>query len=248
MSDITALAETAALVGDPGRANMLMALMDGRALTATELARAAGIAPQTASLHLARMTRAGLLAVLPQGRHRYHRLASAEVARMLESVMVVAAGPGRLRPVCGPRDRGLRLARSCYDHLAGRLAVAMADGMVARGQLDWSADGGALTPAGQRFLCDLGIDTAGAGSRPFCRACLDWSERRPHIGGVLGRALLRGCVSHGWLRRGEASQGEASRAVTVTAQGWRALGQAFALDIGALQTAVLDPPGRRSGE
>src|SRR4051812_5815180 len=136
MANIASLAQTASLVGDPARANMLIALMDGRALTASELARAAGVTPQTASGHLARLTGAGLLALERQGRHHYHRLASTEVARMLEGIMAVAettAGAGRRPVVVGPRDAALRAARTCYDHLAGRLGVALADALTGRG-------------------------------------------------------------------------------------------------------------------
>ncbi len=237
MFSISAFAETAALVGDPARANMLAALMDGRALTATELARAAGIAPQTASGHLARLTEAGLLAMEQQGRHRYHRLASADVAHMLESIMSVAAdrgGPNGARRapiVVGPRDKALRRARTCYDHLAGQLAVAMADRMVERGQVDLSPDGGALTDAGAEFLRGLGVDleavaarAARRGGRVFCCPCLDWSERRSHIAGAVGAALCQCCFTQGWLRRIEGT-----RAVAVTPAGQLALGKAFDL-------------------
>ena len=172
MLTISTLAETAALVGDPARANMLTALMDGRALTAAELARAAGVAPQTASGHLAQLTEAGLLAMERQGRHRYHRLASPRVAEMLESIMAVAADLGdagggrRTRPaVVGPRDQALRRARTCYNHLAGQIAVAMADRMVERGQVDLSPDGGALTDDGAVFLRGLGVDLDAATAR-----------------------------------------------------------------------------------
>ncbi|CAH2602302.1 Uncharacterized HTH-type transcriptional regulator YdfF [Rhodovastum atsumiense] len=234
MLSISAFAGIAALVGDPARANMLAALMDGRALTATELAGAAGITPQTASGHLAQLTEAGLLAVQRQGRHRYHRLASPGVATMLESIMAVAAasdGAGAVRrrpsPVVGPRDRALRRVRTCYDHLAGQLAVAMADRMVERGQLELSADGGAVTEAGAAFLRGLGVDLAPAprrgGGRMFCRPCLDWSERRPHIAGTLGAALCGACFAQGWLRRIDGT-----RAVAVTPVGEMALRQAFA--------------------
>ncbi|TGD96050.1 ArsR/SmtB family transcription factor [Methylobacterium nonmethylotrophicum] len=231
MVTTAALARTAALVGDPARAGMLAVLMDGRALTAAELARAAGVTPQTASGHLAQLAEAGLLAVARQGRHRYHRLASPAVARMLEGVMAVAAGPAPQAisrspgsRIPGPRDAALREARTCYDHLAGRLAVAMADALVARGAVELGADGGALTPAGEVFLRGLGVDLAAAasGRRVFCRPCLDWSERRPHIAGALGAALLATCLDRGWLRRSEGS-----RAVAVTPGGRLALRQAF---------------------
>ena len=128
-------AEVAALTGDPARAGMLQALMDGRALTASELARVAGIAPQTASGHLTRMTAAGLLSVQQQGRHRYHRLATPAVARMMESIMQVASTPmpAPKKLTTGPRDVALREARTCYDHLAGKLGVALADALVRKG-------------------------------------------------------------------------------------------------------------------
>ncbi|SFU43172.1 DNA-binding transcriptional regulator, ArsR family [Methylobacterium sp. 174MFSha1.1] len=229
MVTISALARTAALVGDPARAGMLAVLMDGRALTASELARAAGVTPQTASGHLAQLAEAGLLTVARQGRHRYHRLASPAVARMLEGVMAVAAGatPAPARPSArspGPRDAALREARTCYDHLAGRLAVAMADSLVARGAVELGEDGGALTPSGGEFLRGLGVDLAASssGRRVFCRPCLDWSERRTHIAGALGAALLATCLDRDWLRRSEGS-----RAVAVTPAGRLALGRAF---------------------
>lgn len=236
MLSIAGMAEVAALVGDPARANMLAALMDGRALAAGELARAAGVTPQTASTHLARLTAAGLLALERQGRHRYHRLASPMVAQMLEGMMGVASAaraeghPRRAKLIAaGPRDRALRLVRTCYDHLAGQLAVALADRMVERGHIEFSADGGAVTPAGAIFLHDLGIDldVPGAQARPrrkrmFCRPCLDWSERRPHIAGAVGAAFCSACLAHGWLRRTEGS-----RALTVTPAGRIALIKAF---------------------
>ena len=238
MLSTSAFAATAALIGDPARANMLASLMDGRALTATELAVAAGITPQTASGHLAQLTAAGLLAMAKQGRHRYHRLASPAVAQMLESIMSVAAerdagrgGGPRKAIVVGPRDAALRHARTCYDHLAGRLAVAIADRLVERAHIELSADGGVLTEAGAIFLRTLGVDldTAPAGGkrvggRLFCRPCLDWSERRPHIAGVLGAALCRACFAQGWLRRIDGA-----RAVTVTTAGQGALKRAFDL-------------------
>ncbi len=239
MLSTSMFAETAALVGDPARANMLGALMDGRALTAKELAQAAGITPQTASGHLAQLTRAGLLAMERQGRHRYHRLATPGVAQMLESIMSVAADLGgegearRRRPaVTGPRDKALREARTCYDHLAGRIAVAMAERMAEQGQIDLSPDGAALTEDGVAFMQGLGVDLEAARARSarrgsgrvFCRPCLDWSERRPHIAGAVGSVLCETCFAKGWLRR---MQG--TRAVAVTPAGRMALGRAFAL-------------------
>lgn len=234
MLTTSGFAETAALMGDPARANMLAALMDGRALTASELARAAGVTAQTASGHLARLTTAGLLAVERQGRHRYHRLASAAVAQMLEAVMSVAADirpverPARIRT--GPRDLAMRRARTCFDHMAGRIAVAMADAMVERGEIELSAEGAALTEAGTRVLGEFGLDLsdercapgARRSTRVFCRPCLDWSERRLHIGGVVGAALCARCIELGWVRRAEGS-----RALIVTRLGERGFPERF---------------------
>jgi DNA-binding transcriptional ArsR family regulator len=224
-------AEVASLAGDPARAGMLHALMDGRALTASELAVVAGVTPQTASSHLARMTTAGLLAVQKQGRHRYHRLASPAVARMMESIMQVAADlkPARPRLVVGPRDAALRAARTCYDHLAGHLGVALADAMVRRGQVELTADAGLLTEEGARLLARVGIDveslaarTGRSSRRILCRPCLDWSERRPHLAGALGAALCSHSLASGWIRRVKST-----RAVAVTPKGQRAFRDHF---------------------
>jgi DNA-binding transcriptional ArsR family regulator len=174
------IAEIAALAGDPARANILTALLDGRAMTATELAYAARVTPQTTSAHLGKLVEAGMITATPSGRHRYFRLASPKVAQMLESIVAVA---GDNRPRCRPLSRqaaALRAARVCYDHLAGQLGVRIADAMVTRGYLVLEDDGGRITDAGTRFLWELGIDTriAGKGRRHLCRACLDWTERR----------------------------------------------------------------------
>ena len=158
MASNAKFAEVAALAGDPARAAMLHALMDGRALTATELAHVAGITPQTASGHLARLAAAGLVAVEKQGRHRYHRLASRAVAQMMESIMQVASGLGTMRPAPGPRDAALRAARTCYDHLAGRLGVALADGLAEGGHVELASDGGIVTDTGVALLHRVGID------------------------------------------------------------------------------------------
>ncbi|MCC5618890.1 ArsR family transcriptional regulator [Nostoc sp. CHAB 5836] len=225
MLTTNALAETASLLGEPARAAMLTALMDGRALTATELAATAGVTAQTASGHLARLLQAGLLAMERQGRHRYHRLASPAVARMIEEIMLVAgAAPGaRRRPRIGPADSALRAARTCYDHLAGQLGVGIADALVARGQLELGADGGVVTPEGERFLEGFGIvaqATKLRRGRAFCRPCLDWSERRPHLAGALGAALCARCFELGWVKR---VAGTRALAITTAGQqGFRA--------------------------
>ena len=225
MQRISAFAETAALMGDPARANMLFALMDGRALTAGELARFAGVTPQTASGHLARLAEAVMIVPTPQGRHRYFRLASPAVAQMVESVMGVAEELSRRPlPVTGPRDAGLRRARTCYDHLAGQLAVAIAGRMAERGQLMLGHDGAALTGAGVTLLTDLGI--AGDALDAPCRACLDWSERRPHLAGAPATALYRHFVAQSWVR-----PREGSRALEVTRAGEAALSRWFGISL-----------------
>jgi DNA-binding transcriptional ArsR family regulator len=236
MPTTSAVAEIGALVGDPARAAMLAALMDGRAFTAGELAEIAGVAPPTASGHLARLTEAGLLAMQRQGRHRYHRLASPTVAQMLESVMAVAAERDeagaeakRARRVPGPRDESLRRLRACYDHLAGRIAVAIADRLVERGAIELSADGGAVTPEGAAFFGDLGVDLDAAAraarrGRIFCRPCLDWSERRLHLAGAVGAALCQTCLAKGWMR-----PLAGGRALTLTPAGQAALLRALDL-------------------
>lgn len=225
------LAEVAALVGDPARANILSALMDGRALTAGELAWRAGVSAQTTSGHLARLVGARLLAVERQGRHRYHRLATPEVARAVEALMAVAtAGPARHRPT-GPRDEALRDARTCYDHLAGRLGTALADRLRERGHVVVADEGdgaAAVSDEGLAFLSGgaLGIDLGPAGGRPMCRTCLDWSERRPHLAGRLGAALCRRLLELGWIERARDS-----RAVAVTPAGRRGSAETFAITL-----------------
>jgi DNA-binding transcriptional ArsR family regulator len=237
MSSNASFARVAALAGDPARAGMLHALMDGRALTASELAGVAGITAQTASSHLARMTDAGLLTVEKQGRHRYHRLASPDVARMMETIMQVASTlePPR-RVSVGPRDVALRAARTCYDHLAGRLGVALADAMVARGYAELASDGGIITDAGVGFLGDIGINTDVLIARPgkratrvLCWPCLDWSERRPHLAGAVGAALCAHSLEKKWVRRLSET-----RAVEITPKGWRVFREQFGAELGML--------------
>ncbi len=234
MSSIASLAGTGALVGEPARTAMLVALMDGRALTAGELARASGIAPATASGHLARLVDGGLLAVAVQGRHRYFRLASPAVARMIESMMGVAGvldAAGRIRPVrSGPAEQSMRRARQCYDHLAGEVAVQIADFLVHSSHLEWSAEGASMTSEGIEFLERLGLDLGGGlvglaserRQRAFCRPCMDWSERRPHIAGAVGRSLYQFFLDRRWMRRDACG-----RTITVTPVGADALRRHF---------------------
>lgn len=211
-------AEIAALAGDPARAAMLHALMDGRALTAGELATVASVTPQTASGHLAWLTESGLLAVEKQGRHRYFRLAGPLVAQMVEGLMQVASALSPPRRVAtGPRDAALRTARTCYDHIAGRLGVALADGLVQGGHVELGDDGGLVTDSGLTFLSGVGIALdapRGSRQRALCRPCLDWSERRPHLAGSLGAALCRLSLESGWVRRSAGS-----RALGITRKG-----------------------------
>jgi len=224
MSDSLQLAKTAALLGDPARANIMAALMDGRALTAKELAFAAHVSPQTTSGHLGKLTEAGLLTPEKQGRHRYFRLSSPLVGQMLESILAVA-GQTASKPTTWRGGEALRNARTCYDHLAGRLGVALADSLVSRGHLALSADGGEVTDSGHHFLCTFGAEPV-PGKRVFCRPCLDWSERRPHIAGRLGAALATRCFTLGWVARQRDT-----RAVTITPAGRLGFSQAFGVKV-----------------
>jgi DNA-binding transcriptional ArsR family regulator len=211
------MVEVAALVGDTARATMLAALMSGETLTGSELAFLARISRSTASEHLAKLVAARLLAVSRKRRFSYYRIASPLVAQMLETMKAVAAieVPPRHQPRSAPEER-LRFARTCYDHLAGRLGVALADGLVAKGCVILGDDGGEVTDAGRRFFCDFGVDlSAKAGSRRiFCRPCLDWSERRYHVAGLVGAEMCRRCLELGWLARERDS-----RAVRITPVG-----------------------------
>ena len=231
MTNTALAAEIAALAGDPGRVGMLHALMDGRALTATELAKAAAVTPQTASGHLACMTTAGLIAVQKQGRHRYHRLASPSVARVLESIMHLAAElePKRKTVAVGPKDAAMRQARTCYDHFAGRLGVALADALIAAGRVELTAEAGIVTDDGLAFLRQVGIDVDALqarrtkrSGRVLCRPCLDWSERRMHLAGAVGAAICTRSLDAGWTRRMPGS-----RAVGVTPKGQHVFREEF---------------------
>lgn len=191
-----AAARLAAAIGDPGRARMLYTLLDGRARTSTELAGVARISPSTASIHLARLREDGLLTVAPQGKHRFYALAGPDVAAVLESLSVLATGSHRrFVPTTPPH---LRAARSCYDHLAGASGVALHDRIRSLG---WLTPAYTLTDKGTRGFAELGVDVAEARSarRRFAYACLDWSERRSHLGGALAAALLSLAVRKKWL-------------------------------------------------
>jgi DNA-binding transcriptional ArsR family regulator len=214
------MAGVAALLGDPTRALMLDALMDGRARPAGELARTAGIAPSTASEHLARLVAGRLLSVEPSGRERLYRLASADVADVLEALSRLgSAAPVRSLRSADRRD-ALHAARTCYDHLAGRLGVGVTDALVARDVLRPRDGSFELSEAGAVFLTEIGVDVDGARARKrvFARSCLDWSERRPHLAGALGAALADAALGQGWVRRRPND-----RALDVTPAGAKAL-------------------------
>ena len=229
------VARLAALFAEPARSRMVLALMGGIALTATELALEAGVAPSTASSHLGKLTREGVVAVERQGRHRYFRLANTEVAALVETLAATAhagaAGPRR-RP--GPADPALRLARVCYDHLAGERGVWLLDGLREAGLLA-GPDGCAVTLEGEAFFAGLGVDLAALarGRRALVRTCLDWSERRHHLGGALGAAVLARLFALGWARRDLDS-----RTIRFSAQGERRLAGLFA---GSAPIAALGP-------
>jgi len=228
MITVNALSEIGALMGDPARAAMLSLLMDGRAHTASDLALAAGVTAQTASGHLSRMVDGNLLAARAQGRNRFYRLASSDVAHAIESLMALAgtrASPAS-KSAAWRRDPDLRFCRTCYDHLAGQVGIAVTDSLTQHGHLepkgprDWR-----LTQSGELFCERLGVDLPGArqaSSRHFARQCLDWSERRPHISGALGAAIADTFFKRGWAERLRRS-----RTVRLTDSGRRALGSHF---------------------
>jgi DNA-binding transcriptional ArsR family regulator len=198
------IAMVASLVGDPARANMLTALMSGKALTASELAQEAGITPQTASSHLAKLEVGGLIEPEKQGRHRYYRLTDPDVAGVLEGLAGLAARAGHMRVRTGPKDPELRRARICYDHLAGDLGVQMLDSLKAQKLVRQRKQDIELTVEGARFLernLQISADMLSHPRRPVCKACLDWSERRHHLAGTLGAALMTRFTELKWVAR-----------------------------------------------
>jgi DNA-binding transcriptional ArsR family regulator len=218
------IAAIAALLGDPARANMLTALLAGQALTAGELAREAGVTPQTASSHLSKLEAGGMLTQRKQGRHRYYALSGDDVAGVLEALMGLAARTGHTRVRTGPKEPALRRARVCYDHLAGDLAVAMLESLVVRGLVTEAEDSLTLTESGHTFMEALGINLPGltTSRRPLCKGCLDWSVRRTHLAGALGAALLDRFYSLGW-----AAREPGSRLVNFSPRGLDAFSQIF---------------------
>ena len=236
------LVEVAALVGDTARATILNALMGGQSLTATELAYCANVSRSTASDHLSKLVAARLLTVTRYGRFSYYRIASPLVATMLESIKVVAAieVPPRRQPR-SPSDDALRFARSCYDHLAGQLGVAVTDALVVMGHIVLTDEGGEVTASGERFLSAFGVDLRLRTRRIFCHPCLDWSERRYHLKGLVGTRILDRLLELGWLKCVSGS-----RALQLTSSGRAGLSETFQIEINneGVPTARLCDPRR----
>jgi len=222
-------ASIAAAIGEPARARMLYSLLDGHARTSTELAVVGEVGLSTASVHLARLREQGLVKVLCQGKHRYYSLEGPSVASVLEALTVLAGGTRQ--PFVPATPHHLRSARTCYDHMAGHVAVSLRDRFE---KLKWLSTGSTaedaydLTDEGVKGLAALGIDVGAARSlrRRFAYACLDWSERRPHIGGALGNAILQVALNRKWF-----VQDLDSRALTLTSLGRRQMESRFGLQI-----------------
>lgn len=232
MTDGSSMVPAATLIGDHARARMLTALMGGRALTATELAGAAGITKQTGSTHLRKLLDARFVAMEAHGRHRYFRIADEEVAQLLEEFMSFSVRT-RACPT-GPKDPALRKARVCYDHLAGELGVLLYASLQQRHAFDFDGAIVTLSAAGERLIVELGIDASAVRSqkRAACRVCMDWSERRHHLAGAVGAALLTRVIDLGWAVRDKAS-----RAINFRPHGERAFRGYFQLR-GVLHEAV----------
>ena len=222
------MAGIGAMIGSPARASILAALFDGRALTATGLAQVAGVGAPTASEHLAKLVAARLLVAERQGRHRYYRLAGPHVADALEALDRLAVTPPVPHRSPSAEAQGLREARLCYDHLAGGLGVALTAALADKGCLVPAGRDFALTAEGEALVASLGIDLAQvrARRRLFARQCLDWSERRPHLGGALGAAIAALAFEADWIRRTERR-----RQVRLTARGRGALAKHFGIDL-----------------
>ncbi len=232
MSASPGFAITASLLADPARAIMLTALLDGRALPAGELAYAAGVTPQTASSHLGRLVDGGLISVEKEGRHRYFRLAGSHVAQALEHLAAIRPDAPVKRKALSPQGRELRFCRRCYDHLAGRVGVAVARGMQERGFIVAMADKRfEVTPSGVDWFATVGIDVHALkpARRGLARQCLDWTERTHHLAGPLGVQFMKAMCEEGWLRRVTDS-----RAVRVTPKGWRELKRHLGVDLASV--------------
>lgn len=222
------LAEVAHLIGDASRATMLLHLLDGRILPASELARRAHITAQTASAHLSKLVQGGLIVMEPHGRHRYYRLAGAHVAEVLENLINIAP----MVPTRSLREsdqaRAIRYARTCYDHLAGLLGVKLSQAMLEKGILESQDQDFILTSTGQDFFERLGLDMVKLhrSKRPLVRPCLDWSERRYHVAGALGSAIAEHALTNHWVKRMPSS-----RALTITPEGHAAFYELFSISM-----------------
>jgi DNA-binding transcriptional ArsR family regulator len=234
MTDGSSMVAAATLIGDRTRARMLTALMGGRALTATELADAAGITKQTGSTHLRKLLDARFVAMEAHGRHRYFRIADEEVAQILEGFMSFCVRTGARAHATGPKDPALRKARVCYDHLAGEFGVLLYASLLQRQAFDFNHATVALSAAGERLMCEVGIDARliCTQKRAPCRVCMDWSERRHHLAGAVGAALLARVFELGWAVRDRSS-----RAIHFRPHGERAFRECFHLN-GVLHEAV----------
>jgi DNA-binding transcriptional ArsR family regulator len=216
----------ARLLGDRSRADMVSALMDGRQWTGRELAHVANVTPSTASSHLQRLTDGEIVRAVSHGRYKYYRISGPEIARALETLMIIA-------PQAAPRNADarainatLRRLRTCYDHLAGEFAVALVDALVVRGAICFTDTAGSVTPLGVALFTDLGIELDSTlGRRPVCRPCLDWSERRYHLAGRAGAALARHAFENGWVVRHSDT-----RALEITERGVIAFRDSFGVD------------------
>ena len=228
MGDTDMLSNVASLLGEPARTRILTALLTGRALTAKELAYFAGVTAATASSHLSRLVAGQLLVMEKQGRCHYYRLRSPEVAHAIEGLMTVATIPANGWPPHHRVEPALRAARMCYDHIAGRLGVALCDMLLRRRFVVLSDGGGEVTAAGERFFAALGVDLARArgAKRHYCRACIDWTERRHHVSGAVGAALATALLTQRWIARIPDS-----RALTVTPAGRRKLAELRVADL-----------------
>lgn len=216
----------ASLIGDSARARMLTALMGGKALTATELALVAEITSQTASSHLAKLTKGQLLIVRKQGRHKYFQLHGIEIAELLESLLNMASNPVQSKVVTGPDNLRLRKARICYDHLAGEIGVALYDSLKKNGYIIDNMDETLLTSAGKSYFSEIGgnFNSKRKSKRPLCKSCLDWSERRNHLAGVLGQWILDDLFTKGW-----AVKDLDSRAIQFTEKGLKLFIKQYAI-------------------
>lgn len=229
MSEGPPIAIIGALMGDPSRASILTALLDGKAWTATELSACAGVSAPTASGHLRKLVDGKLLVTEKRGRHRHFRLAGHKVAEALEALAGLAADiPRRPQMRQGPRDQAMRTARTCYDHLAGRLGVGLMEALSRRAYLAEAEEGLCITEAGSQWFQRIGVDLACMRSqrRAFARPCLDWSERRPHLAGAVGAALAAHYFDLGWIRCLPNS-----RALQITPKGQRGFRESLGIDL-----------------